>query len=148
MLAHRSQSVIMGGIDNQLAQISTMPSAELTAEWQRRFGEPAPIVPTSLLRRALAYRVQEKMLGGLPAGAEKQLESLARDPSTVVADLPIRLKAGTRLVREWNGKLHTVLVTDDGFLLDGRRHASLSEVARSITGASGRKIAAPTNERR
>jgi len=44
-------------------------------------------------------------------------------------------KPGTRLLREWNGKLHAVLVDDDGFLFDDRRFASLSHIAREITGA-------------
>ena len=39
-----------------------------------------------------------------------------------------------RLVREWKGLRHEVEVTDDGVLYRGERYASLSEVARVITG--------------
>jgi len=84
---------------------------------------------------ALAHHVQEIIDGALPAATERLLDVLARDPSARAPDPAIRLKTGTRLLREWNGKVHAVLVTEDGFLLEGRRHASLSEVARSITGA-------------
>lgn len=42
---------------------------------------------------------------------------------------------GTRLVREWNGRNHTVEVLEQGFLCDGQRYRSLSAVARAITGA-------------
>jgi hypothetical protein len=45
------------------------------------------------------------------------------------------LKAGTRLVREWRGVTHTVLVHADGFEWNGRRYRSLTIVAREITGA-------------
>jgi hypothetical protein len=45
-----------------------------------------------------------------------------------------RIKAGTRLVREWRGRVHEVMVTADGFVWDGKRHRSLSEIARLITG--------------
>jgi Protein of unknown function (DUF2924) len=48
---------------------------------------------------------------------------------------PISLKAGTRLVREWRGVTHTVLVHTDGFAWNGRRYRSLTIVAREITGA-------------
>jgi hypothetical protein len=45
------------------------------------------------------------------------------------------LTPGSRLVREWHGRSHTVEVGDNGFLYAGRRYRSLSEVARAITGA-------------
>ena len=44
-------------------------------------------------------------------------------------------KAGTRLVREWQGTLHEVIVLDRGYLWKGKTYRSLSEIARSITGA-------------
>ena len=45
------------------------------------------------------------------------------------------VKPGTRLVREWNGHTHTVLVHADGVEWRGTRYRSLSVVAREITGA-------------
>ena len=45
------------------------------------------------------------------------------------------LKPGTRLLREWGGKTHTVIVIDDGFEYDGKRYQSLTQIARRITGA-------------
>jgi hypothetical protein len=41
---------------------------------------------------------------------------------------------GTVLIREWQGASHRVTVLDDGVIYRGRRHQSLSEVARAITG--------------
>ncbi|MFZ8977248.1 MAG: DUF2924 domain-containing protein [Pseudohongiellaceae bacterium] len=41
---------------------------------------------------------------------------------------------GTRLVREWHGKNHIVEVEIEGFRHQGRQYASLSEIAREITG--------------
>jgi hypothetical protein len=46
----------------------------------------------------------------------------------------IRLKPGAKLVREWGGESHVVLMTDDGFEWQGRCHRSLSVLAREITG--------------
>ncbi|MEO5937534.1 MAG: DUF2924 domain-containing protein, partial [Sphingomonas sp.] len=56
-------------------------------------------------------------------------------PSAKAIEPQIRLKPGTRLLREWNGKLHTVQVTDTGLLFEDLRYASLSHIAREITGA-------------
>jgi hypothetical protein len=45
------------------------------------------------------------------------------------------VKVGTRLVREWNGQTHLVLVHADGVEWRGKLYRSLSVVAREITGA-------------
>jgi len=49
--------------------------------------------------------------------------------------LPVPPKTGSRLMREWNGRMHIVEVIDNGFVLDGKTYRSLSAVARRITGA-------------
>jgi hypothetical protein len=46
-----------------------------------------------------------------------------------------RIKPGSRLIREWHGRTHTVCVTDEGFEFEGRTYSSLTKVARDITGA-------------
>jgi hypothetical protein len=45
------------------------------------------------------------------------------------------LKPGTRLIREWRGVTHTLLVHADGVEWNGRRYKSLTLIAREITGA-------------
>jgi hypothetical protein len=45
-----------------------------------------------------------------------------------------RTKSGTRLIRSWQGKTHTVTVEESGYQYEGRRYRSLSEIARQITG--------------
>ena len=54
--------------------------------------------------------------------------SLSFDPGVV-------LKTGARLVRQWRGHGHTVLVLDDGFEYEGQRYRSLTMIAARITGA-------------
>ena len=48
---------------------------------------------------------------------------------------PPRLKPGARLVREWHGRTHSVVVLDDAFEFEGKRYRSLTQIAREITGA-------------
>ncbi|MGB6982851.1 MAG: DUF2924 domain-containing protein [Methylocella sp.] len=45
------------------------------------------------------------------------------------------MRLGTRLVREWRGVTHVVLIHADGIEWRGQRYRSLSVVARKITGA-------------
>jgi hypothetical protein len=54
---------------------------------------------------------------------------------TEAFDPGIVLKPGARLVREWAGQMHTVVVLDNGFDYDGERYPSLSKIAARITGA-------------
>lgn len=122
-------------IDNQLNRLATMPPADLRAEWQSVSDGHAPDLPPSLLRRALAHRLQEQAYGGLSAAVQRMLALLNADPAAGPLEPEIRLKPGTRLLREWNGKLHAVQVTGDGLMFEERRYASLSHIAREITGA-------------
>jgi hypothetical protein len=46
------------------------------------------------------------------------------------------VKAGSVIVREYQGKLHEVMVVPDGFLWQGQVYASLSAIALRITGTS------------
>jgi hypothetical protein len=39
------------------------------------------------------------------------------------------------LVRSWHGQTHTVQVLADGFEHQGQRYRSLSQIAKTITGA-------------
>jgi hypothetical protein len=51
--------------------------------------------------------------------------------------LPRRqLKPGTVLVRDYRGQRHTVTVAADGFEWQGMTYASLSAIARAITGTA------------
>jgi hypothetical protein len=92
-----------------------------------------------LLMRGITYKLQERPLGGLSKSILRKLEerlNLDSEPSDAQKPPPpISLKAGTRLVREWRGVTHTVLVHADGFEWNGQRYRSLTIVAREITGA-------------
>lgn len=46
------------------------------------------------------------------------------------------VRAGARLIREWNGSNHVVDVIDDGFVYAGKRYRSLSKIAGEITGTN------------
>lgn len=90
-----------------------------------------------LLRRRLAYELQARTLGDLPAETQRRLRRLHRSFKSDSKHKPMPrrpLKPGLVLTRSWQGLLHQVHVTDQGFDYRGERFASLSEVARRITG--------------
>ena len=72
------------------------------------------------------------MLGGLSAAANRQLNELARkwEKSDLGRLRTVSLRPGARLIREWDGETHEVLVVDDGFQWRGQIWASLSAIER------------------
>ena len=131
----------MAPIDEQLAGLVIMSPVRLRAEWRRLHrGQVLPegLTP-SQLRRAIAWRLQEKAFGGLPPARVRELDRLA---TQLVAGGEFKvtgvrsLKPGSRLVRRWQGKVYSVSVLDQGFEFEERHYASLSHIARQITGAA------------
>ncbi len=125
-------------VDSKIAELQGLDTPALRALWGEAFGRPPPKrMSRDLLLRALAYHVQEQVEGGLSKAARKRLGRLA-DPKRKGSRAPRppapRLKPGTRLVREWRGDVHQVTVLDDGFDYRDIRYASLSRIAREITG--------------
>jgi hypothetical protein len=112
---------------------------ELRDEWRRLHRAPPPMrLSRDLLMRGITYKLQERPLGGLSKSILSKLERLNRDSEAREAHKPvpaISLKAGTRLVREWRGVTHTVVVQAQGFEWNGRRYRSLTIIAHEITGA-------------
>lgn len=124
-------------IEAQVARIQSMNIAELRDMWRsERKGEPPKAFGPDLLRRSLAYHVQEKAHGGLDAKTARLLKHLiaqsANNNGRIV--LPRRIKVGAILVRNWQGKRHQVTVEADGFRHGSQSYSSLSEIARVITG--------------
>lgn len=120
---------------NALAHLS---SAQLVLRWTAQFGKP-PAFRTNreLLLRGIAYHLQEKANGTSNKRYARQLRKLVDD--FAAGEVPAgadarRIKPGTRLIREWQGKTHTVTATNEGFEYRGRRYRSLSVIAREITG--------------
>ncbi len=124
------------------AELNLLPM-QTVATLRRRYRElyrkePPLAFGPDLLRRTIAHRLQEKAFGGLPSSVSGELDRLIKAISKTLSgriELPRRIKSGAVLIREWNGKTYRVAVIDDGFNYDERKYASLSEIAREITGA-------------
>jgi len=123
-----------------LARLPELNLGELRQQWRTLYkAEASTHLSRELLVRAIAYRMQEVASGGLRPGRQRQLRQIAQQfKETGAANIPPRLelKPGTRLVREWRGRTHEVLVLDGGFSWQNTRYRSLSALARKITGTA------------
>ena len=133
-----AESPLSDRIAAELAQLAQSPIAVLRARWRGEFrSDPPPAFGPDLLRRTLAYKLQEEAYGKLSTTTQRALDGLmaqvAKDPNVRPA-LPRRIKPGSVLVRDWKGKSHRVSVLARGFEHDGKTYESLSEIARTITG--------------
>jgi len=126
----------MSKLDEDIAVLADISAAQLRERCEELEGTPAPALGAPLLRRVLAQRMQEQWHGGLPALVQRELLRIAAgEQAPSPARTRPQLTAGTRLVREWNGRTIMVEVSDDGFQHAGRSWRSLSEIARHVTGA-------------
>jgi hypothetical protein len=120
-------------IRKEIAFLSAASRQELLVRWRELEGNDAPDgLSTSLLRRGVIYAVQAKHFGGLPTAHRKTLLQVA---ASKTAAPPASLKPGARLVREWNGITHIVDIVEGGFRYRNKTHASLTAIAKEITGA-------------
>ena len=137
--------------DSVLAQIAGLKNLDhdgLCQLWRTLYGKEAPTYNRTFLVSRLAYRIQELAYGGLSdetklkmadvlaAGGFNEMGGNRREKRKQVRrgagkDMPV---AGTRFVREWNGRSYEVIAVPGGFEYDGRLYRSLSAVAKAITG--------------
>jgi len=119
----------------RLEALCELSPDELRKEWRRLYRSQPPRLSRDLLVRALAYRIQALRYGGLSKATRRKLTSLEDSGEKSAKDPAQRLRAGTRLIREWNGRTYSVMVEENGFNYAGRNYRSLSAIARAITGA-------------
>jgi len=115
-------------LDEEIRALKRLRLEELRSEWRRRYGGPPALQSADLLRRMLAWRIQAAIHGDLDTETRRLIRQASTHPRT-------RLAPGTRIAREWKGVRHEVVVTAKGYDYGERTYRSLSEVARTITGA-------------
>jgi len=153
------EAELMRKLGLQLAELNEMRLGDLRAKHLELFGTEARSKNLPFLRRRLAFRLQERVHGGLPPAAQAKLEELLptelpvarREDSTSEAldqnppavpkkghvERDPRLpESGTVLRREHKGVLHEVEVLERGFRYRGRDYRSLSTIAKEIAGTA------------
>lgn len=114
----------------EIDSLNGLDLERLRDEWRRRYGAAPKARSPELVRLALAYRIQAEAFGGLSMRARRKL----RSASTAGHD--DRLGTGTRIIKTWRGCTYQIDRMEGGFIWDGQRYASLSAVAKAITGVA------------
>ena len=99
--------------------------------WREQVAESGDV--NSRSRAILAAALAGKTSGADPDG-RGQANARDKDSGAQGPRSRAPLRVGTALIREHAGVLHRVMVVPDGFEWEGRTYASLSSVARAITG--------------
>ena len=102
---------------------------ELRNIWRADFGPPPPARSPEMVRLMLAWRIQAAAYGGLDADTKRLLRQVSAPQAEGLS-----LGVGTKFQRTWNGQEVDVVVTDKGFLYDGKHYRSLSAAATAIAG--------------
>ena len=145
----RQDRAAMATVSQQLASLESMTVGELAEKFREVFGFPTKTRNKPYLRKRVAWQIQALAEGGLSPRALAKIEELAPlapvrwrpDMTAFTGAGPLprtrdpRLPMpGTVLVRTHKGVEHQVSILADGFEYQGQRHASLSQIARLITG--------------
>lgn len=90
-------------------------------DWEDKYGELPPEVQRKINRLVAQY--------------EKNL-------CVKISDSALKISDGTKLVRDFKGKRHSVTVISTGYEYNGQSYKSLSAVANEITGTrwNGKKF--------
>jgi Protein of unknown function (DUF2924) len=124
------------GIEAEIDRVRSLGVDSLRTLWRSTFrSAPPPAFSKDILARFLCWHIQEQAFGGLDPNTAKHLGGFARGDRSR-ADRPRRLKPGTVLLREYHGERHTVTVVAKGYDWREATYASLSSIARAITGTA------------
>jgi hypothetical protein len=118
----------VSALETEVRALERMDLEGLREAWRRRWGSPPKLRSPDLVRALMAWRIQAAALGGLDVDLRRSLRSA---PAKIRGPA---LQPGMRIAREWKGARHEVEVVEGGYAYAGAVHASLSGVAREITG--------------
>src|SRR3954463_14015413 len=116
----------------QIASLKGKTVGQLREVYAEKFGEETKSRNKQWLFKRIAWRIQELSEGGLSERAKKRAAELANDadlrlrpPKGVSAEpktkrVPRLPAVGTELKRDFNGKAHTVTVSESAFTYKGK----------------------------
>ena len=141
---------------NELAALQRLSVGQLRQRFAELFGEATKASNRTWLVKRIVWRLQALAEGDLSERARRRAAELARDadlrlnppqrkttattaplePVGIATPVDQRLPPpGTILTRPYKGQLVQVQVLTEGFAYGGRVYASLSAVAKAITGS-------------
>ena len=116
------------------SNIKKLSIEELRSRWAKAWGcEPHARLGRVMIEVSLVHKLNgDRLTSGQRERLDKLVAEYKRNPACFDNRLGV-LKPGTRLVRVYNGKKHSVLVKAEGFEYEGKAYSSLSKIANDIT---------------
>lgn len=123
----------------QIAQLPGMPMPDIKKLWQRLFGSEPPTHNRQFLERRIAFKLQEvefrKENSAQLERNKRRIDALINHGKMQKREPAYQPAAGTVLKREYRNVEYLVVAMADGqYEFQGRVFASLSVIAREITG--------------
>ncbi len=122
----------------QVLSLQNKTHSELKKLWYSLYDNDPPTYSKVYLIPRIAYKLQELAYGPMSEKGNRKLDQLAdqmekgkKFSNHFISNKP---RAGTKLVREFQGIKHEVIVSDGGFIYQCQNYKSLSAIARKITG--------------
>jgi hypothetical protein len=129
--------------DLDISHLEGADAATLRRLWATSRGvEPPKTFTARLMRLALAWEAQSASGGGETAKVRREWNRIIKvrgggGPFKRAGNAPPpSAGVGTRLLREWGGATHEVLLVEGGATWNGQSYSSLSAVARAMTGTN------------
>jgi len=126
-----------------ISHLQEADAATLRRLWVKSRGvEPPKTFTARLMRLALAWDAQAASEGSESAKARRDWGRIIKGrgeggPRKRAGTAPHPTAGiGTRLLKEWGGAIHEVLVVEAGATWNGHSYSSLSAVARAMTGTN------------
>jgi len=114
-------------VEAEIERVRSLSSHALRRRWQAVFGRAAPEQLTAdLLWRMIANRLQEEAFGTLDRDTLKVLDGLAGRGGSRPWERS--LKIGTVLVRDYQGRRHTVTVAREGYVWEGKPYSKVFQL--------------------
>ena len=114
--------------------IKSLPLDILRNEWEKAWGKkPHLRIGQVMLEKSLIYKLNQKTNPEMDKRLRQLIKDYKQNPKCF-DDRAETLKPGTRLVRNYNGVKHNVIVKELGFEYKNKDYSSLSQIANEITG--------------
>lgn len=133
-------------LERKLSQLEDLTWEEQKEMFFELFGFDCGLSNGKNIKKRLFNKLQEIYLGGVSESDQLILRRIAENDDRAnlrKVGKNRNMTQGTRLVKEWKGKIYTVTITVDGrYEYDGEIYRSLSAVADKITGThwNGKKF--------
>lgn len=117
-----------------IKDVKSLPLDALRDEWEKAWRrKPHLRIGRVMLEKSLVYKLNYEPDLEQENHLKQLIKSYKQNPKCFDERINT-LKPGTRLVRNYNGIKHNVIVKEFGFEYNGKEYSSLSQIANDITG--------------